>query len=82
MGFILNKPITSQGSLFPGVEPATGGLSMDVFSCEYSVFSGRSLCNGPSPHSEDSYRVCVLVCILLVRALVCVCVIECDQAYQ
>ena len=55
---------------------------MDAFSCEYNVFSGRSLCNGPSPHSEDSYRVCVLVCMLLVRALVCVCVIECDQAYQ
>jgi hypothetical protein len=38
-------------------------------SCECCVLSGRGLCDGPIPRTEESYRVCV-------------CVIECDQVQQ
>jgi hypothetical protein len=29
------------------------------------VLSGRGLCDGPIPHPEESYRVCVCVCHLV-----------------
>jgi len=30
-------------------------------SCEFFVFSGRGLCEGPVPPSEGSYRMCLCV---------------------
>jgi len=30
-------------------------------SCEFCVFSGRGLCEGPVPPSEGSYRMCLCV---------------------
>ena len=42
-----------------GSNPAGG---MDV-CCECCVLSGRGLCDGPIPRSEESYRLwCVIVC--------------------
>jgi hypothetical protein len=34
------------------------GACMPV-SCECCVLSGRGLCDGPFPRSEESYRVCM-----------------------
>jgi len=33
-----------------------GGLRMSV-SCEYCVLSNKDLCDGPTHHPEESYRV-------------------------
>jgi hypothetical protein len=38
------------------------------FSCECCALSGRGLCDGPITRPEESYRVCVFVCVT-----------ECDQ---
>ena len=37
---------------------------------KYCVLSGRGLYGGPIPHPEQSYRVCVCVCVFF---------IQCDQ---
>jgi hypothetical protein len=31
--------------------------------CECCVLSGRSLCDGPIPRPDESYHVCVCVCV-------------------
>jgi len=35
--------------------------------CECCVLSGRGLCDGPIPHPEESYRVCVCVFLSVIR---------------
>ena len=45
-------------------------------SCECYVLSGRGLCDGPIPPPEESYRVCMCVCV---RARTSVGVIRCNS---
>jgi len=51
------------------------GSCMSV-CCKCCVLSGRRLCKGPIPQSEESYR---MMCVYVrVRVRVCVCVFEYD----
>jgi hypothetical protein len=36
-------------------------------SCEHYVLSGRSFCDGPIPHPEQPYRVCVYMLLSVIR---------------
>jgi len=47
-----------------GSNPAEGS---DVCLVECCVLSGRGLCNGQTPHPEESYRVCVCVLLSVLR---------------
>ena len=63
---LIPVPVRSKPRLQPlfaeiaGSNPAGGHGSLSVVSV---ALSGRGLCDEPIPRPEDSYRVCVCMCV-------------------
>ena len=60
------------------------GSWMSAF-CECCVLLGSVLCDGPIPHPEKIYQLCVCVCVCVCECMcvcVCVSVMECAQVQQ
>jgi hypothetical protein len=54
------------GRLVAGIAGSNSARGMDVsLLCLYGVLScvGRGLCDGLITHQEESYRVCLIVCV-------------------